>query len=280
MHTKMKLNAIFLSWAIPIFASGNEFSRFDVMVFPEYYFPGVMVEIQADPVPGNSTPDFRLTVPSETDSAFFTISGENEPASLEVISSGNQKIIDVPSAVGSFRLFYFFPVSRISESVTFAYELNMDRSLNEAHVMIQEPMVAEDFSLSESGSELFQDAHGLSFHRFHLPGLEAGGMKAITVQYRNTSGQTTIEMLRGLLSTDQPDMTANTPELSNRAIQRHTLPTWQPLTVLGVLAVIIGFMFHRQRRREEDSDGRKFCSSCGSEVTSIDKYCSKCGKEL
>lgn len=280
LRFKEVMRKIFILFGFTFCVFGADFGRFDVAVFPEYYFPGVMVEIKAEPVSGETSPAFRLTVPSGTDSAFFKVAGESEPVSLNVILSGNQKFIEVPSSSDPFRLFYFYPVTRFGESVSFSYELNVDQTVKNVHIMIQEPIVAQNFTLSETGAEFFQDAHGLSFHRIHVATVEAGILQEIMIQYKNPSGQTTIDALRGLLSTDQPDMSGHAPVLSNQVIQRHTLPSWQPLTVLGFLAVIVGWMFYNQRKKEDENEHQHFCRSCGSKVKESDKYCVQCGREL
>lgn len=265
---------------IPFFAYGNDFGRFDAVVFPEYYYPGIMVEIQAEPDSGRSFPAFSIVVPIEADSAFMVLQSGGDPISLDLTPDRGGKRIDIPESKTPVRIFYFYPRESIGDSISFSYDLEINTFLKDAHILIQEPMVAEQFKISESGSEIFQDPHGLTFHRFHVAELKSGEKKSFFVSYQNTSGKTTMDVLRNLLSTDQPDMSRQEPILSSKVIQRHTLPTWQPLTVLGVFAVIVGMLFQRQRKREENSDADPFCTNCGSKKNTDDTYCAKCGKEL
>ncbi|MBT3217162.1 MAG: zinc ribbon domain-containing protein [Candidatus Marinimicrobia bacterium] len=272
----------FLLLIIPIFAFGNDFSRFDVAVYPEYYFPGVMVEIQVEPLEGQSFPEFSMVIPSNADSAFMVgQSDESEPILLAIHSFDGESQIVIPESNVSVRIFYFYSVERKGHSVSFDVILEIDAIVADAHILIQEPMVAELFTLSEKGAEVFQDTHGLTFHRFHVKDVKPGANKSIVVSYQNTSGETTIDLLKSMLNTNNTNTNREKPNRSKSmgAIQRHTLPTWQPLTVLGALAIIIGLLFTQQRKREEHGEGKAFCTSCGSGVQPNDKFCAKCGKE-
>ncbi len=259
---------------------GNDFARFDVAVFPEYYFPGIMVEIQAEPDSGHAFPDFSLMVPETADSAFMVLSSGGDPVQLSVTPDKGRNRINISASTTPVRIFYFYPLNRNETFISFSYKLEINVPVNDAHILIQEPMVAEQFKISESGSEVFQDPHGLTFHRFHVAELNSGENKTFSVSYQNTSGNTTMDILRNLLSADQPDMSVQEPLLSSKIIQRHTVPTWQPLAVLGVFAVMVGILFQRQRKREKITDAEQFCTSCGSKKKTNDNYCAKCGKEL
>ena len=70
---------------------------------------------------------------------------------------------------------------------------------------------------------------------------------------------------------------------------RHKLPLWQPLAVLGLVAIVVGWMFSIQLKREEAGVERVsttvnkkgvFCTHCGKSVQSKNKFCANCGGKL
>ena len=69
---------------------------------------------------------------------------------------------------------------------------------------------------------------------------------------------------------------------------RHKLPLWQPLVILGIVSVAVGFMFRVQQKSElkektinksEITQGN-YCPQCGSTVQVEHKFCAKCGGQL
>ncbi|MDP7071668.1 MAG: zinc ribbon domain-containing protein [Candidatus Marinimicrobia bacterium] len=274
------IKKILLFLLIPILVFGKNMSRFDAVVFPDYYYQGIMVEIQAVPDSGKSFQAFSLTVPADVDSAFMVNKSGENPISLPVKQMDKFNRIDVPGSSASARIFYFYSPDRTDRLVSFTYDLNISTALDDAHILIQEPMVAEQFKISKSESEKFEDPHGLTFHRFHVSNVKANEAVSFSVSYRNQSGKTTMEVLRNALSADQPDMSGHEPELSENPIQRHILPTWQPLIVLGVFAFAVGILFDRKRKQELRTEENQGCASCGKRIKPEDKYCANCGKEL
>lgn len=274
------MKKLFLFLSITNFATGDDFSRFDAAVFPDYYYKGIMVEIQAEPDSGKSFEAFSLTVPVQVDSAFMVAPPGGNPKLLPVKDADGGKQIEIPESADPIRIFYFYSANRSENSVSFQYSLSAGITINDAHILIQEPLVAENFSISKSGSEKFEDPHGLTFHRYHIPELYSGELVSYSVSYSNPSGKTTMEVLQNLLSTDQPDMSGHEPVLSENVIQRHTLPSWQPLSVLGAFALAVGFLFQRKRKFEAQQKSDHNCTSCGTQRKSEDNYCAKCGKEL
>ena len=62
--------------------------------------------------------------------------------------------------------------------------------------------------------------------------------------------------------------------------QRHRLPLWEPLAVLGILAILVGIVFYNQKDYDAVSDMEKYCPGCGEKIIISDKYCANCGEKL
>ena len=91
-----------------------------------------------------------------------------------------------------------------------------------------------------------------------------------------------------MLSDNAPASAPQPPSQSKTPPVRHRLPLWQPLVVLGVVAIVVGWMFHTQRKLENkgemvtvhESGKRKFCTQCGTPIEAPQKFCANCGVQL
>ncbi len=273
------LLSLFSSLAL---SQGSVFKQFDVIVYPEYYFTGIMVEVNGTMADVVLPLDVEISVPANTDSVYY-VAGlpeeETEVIPLSVLSSDGRHFIRLNIQDKTFRAFIFYAIEQNGHerSATFMFQVN--QYLEEAHLIIQEPVVAENFSISDTGAEPFDDQHGITFHRLHLHDLQPGALKTISFSYTNPTGETSIQQLQKMLSGGSI-LPKSRPPIEKP--QRHTLPLWQPMAVLGVLAVIVGAMFMAQKKRDNVSPAAegKFCKSCGKQVNPEQKFCASCGGKL
>ena len=88
-----------------------------------------------------------------------------------------------------------------------------------------------------------------------------------------------------MLSTDDQIISPPSPNISDQAPIRHKLPLWQPLAILGVVSLTVGWMFSVNTKKESSLDlnatslSKKgsFCTSCGQLLLPEHKFCSNCG---
>ena len=269
----------------------SSFDLFDVIVYSEYYFDGIMAEVDGE-VKAESLPlNFEMGVPANTDSVFF-VSGsadsEAEVKHLSVLNTNNRSFIQVSVLESKFRIFIFYPIEKNGTNRSGEFNLEINHDIEDAHIILQEPLVAENFTFSEKEAETFQDQHGLNFKRIHLNNFRANTNKSISFNYNNPSNDISINTLQGMLSDNSPSSAAPQPSQPKTPPIRHRLPLWQPLVVLGVVAIVVGWMFHTQRKLEHksemetvDKSGKgKFCTQCGTRIEVHQKYCSNCGVQL
>ncbi|MBT3478465.1 MAG: zinc-ribbon domain-containing protein [Candidatus Marinimicrobia bacterium] len=271
-------------------AQSSSFKSFDVVIYPEYYFDGIMAEIDGE-VKDESLPlNLEISVPANTDSVFYvggTAESEAEVKHLSVLKSKNRSLIQVSVVDSKFRLFVFYPIEKNGTSRSGNFNLEINSDVEDAHVIIQEPLIAENFSFSEKDAETFQDQHGLNFKRIHLHDFRANTNKAISFSYENPTGGISINALQTMLSNDDNAAIPSAPSVKTAPV-RHKLPLWQPLVVLGIVAVIVGGMFYAQRKSElkDNFDSKpqkgngKFCTGCGAPIQDNHKFCANCGGEL
>ena len=171
-----------------------------------------------------------------------------------------------------------------------SFELELNYSIDDAHIILQEPLIAEDFIFPEKDIESFKDQHGINFKRIHLNNYKANTNKTISFNYSNPSGDISINKLQTILSDNGQSPLPPTESTSSSSIVpplRHKLPSWQPLLVLSVVAVVVGWMYSHQSKDEKaiplkvsKQKKGKFCTQCGSPVNLKDKFCSNCGGKL
>jgi len=268
----------------------SSFDLFDVIVYSEYYFDGIMAEVDGE-VKVESLPlNFEMGVPANTDSVFF-VSGsadsEAEVKHLSVLNTNNRSFIQVNVLESKFRIFIFYPIEKNGANRSGEFNLEINHDIEDVHIILQEPLVAENFTFSEKDAETFQDQHGLNFKRIHLNNFRANTNKSVSFNYENPSNDISINTLQGMLSDNAP-ASAPQPSQSKTPPVRHRLPLWQPLVVLGVVAIVVGWMFHTQRKLENkaemvtvhESGKGKFCTQCGTPIEAPQKFCANCGVQL
>ncbi len=287
----MKKSILTLLFLKVLVAQSSPFTLFDAVVYSEYYFDGIMVEVNGEVKTGSLPLNLEMGVPVSTDSVFFvsgTAETESEVKTLSVLKTNNRSFIQVSVLESKFRIFVFYPINKEGSDRSGVYNLEINQHVDDAHIVIQEPLVAENFTFSEKDAETFQDQHGLNFRRIHIHDYRANKRKSITFTYQNPSGEISINKLQEMLSeenvgTGQP----NQPTVSEPPV-RHKLPLWQPLVLLGIVSVAVGFMFRVQQKSElkdkainksEITQGN-YCPQCGSAVQAEHKFCANCGGQL
>ena len=270
------------------YAQVSPFNSYDVVLYPEYYFDGLMAEIDAE-VKDESLPlDLEIRVPINADSIFFvsgTASSEAEVKNLPILNSKNRSFVKINILESKFRLFIFYNLDKKGNRRTGVYDLELNHFINDAHIIVQVPLVAEGFTFSEKDSEEFKDQHGINFQRVHLHDFMANTIKSVSFSYENPTGEISINKLQTMLSTDDQIISPSTPNSINQIPIRHKLPLWQPLVVLGVVSLTVGWMFSVNRKKEmvqqpsskSSTNKGSFCTNCGQSFLPEHKFCSNCG---
>ena len=270
-----------------IFANKSPFSKFDAVVYPQFYYNGVMVEIEGS-LKNERTPlDFKMIMPTNIDSVFFvegTISQGNTINVEQVKIDGNIKFIERSVNESEFKMFLFYALGEESGRTIGSFDLNINHDIDEAHVVVQKPLKSEVFSLSASTSDIFLDENKIEYHRIHVNNYKKNLSKIFTFEYLNPGKILTASFLQNNKTPQDID------NISNKPI-RYSVPTWQPLTVLLLFFGGLGFLYSNQKKHSDNSKNRKeqsvnrksikkFCTECGSPVELKDKYCGNCGAKI
>ena len=270
-----------ISSLFTIFAQSSPFKSFDVVIYPEYYFSGVMAEVEAEIIESNLPLNFKFQVPTNTDSIFY-VSGNSESPSIDETdfsNVGEASYINKMITDKKFRIFIFYGLEKNGTRRSGSFDFQVNHSIDDAHLVVQEPLVSNNFIFSEKVHEDFKDQHGINFKRIHVNNYISNTIKNIAFTYDNPSQDISINSLqKGVQDTQNTITPQNTKPI------RHTLPLWQPLVTLSFISVVVGGMFYRQMRSETASSKPKtrgkFCTECGSKINPKDKFSSNCGAKI
>jgi len=281
--TKMKkyLFSIFIFLYNPISAEST-ISDLNIYIYPEYYYSGIMVEINGKVNLSDIPFSMEMLVPAMTDSIFFVSGSPNDQSEVKTLNikdENSMKWVHLELNKSPFRVFVFYNPFNSSVSREIQYPLQFSTSLSEFHVFVQEPLISTSFNIDlESTSN--KDQHNIVFHQIHFQGLKEMSKEIINLSYDNLSGKTTMQYLQGRLSENSINNDESTQQKDNKIPKRHRLPLWEPFAVLGVLSVLSGVLFFNNNQNKKNGKNKNFCSKCGNKLDKSDKYCSICGSNI
>ena len=281
--TKMQkyLFSIFILLYSPITA-GSKISDLNVYIYPEYYYSGIMVEINGKVDLSDGHLFMEMLVPAMTDSVFF-VSGssndESEVKALDIKDENSMRWVHLDLNKSPFRIFVFYNPLNSSIRRDIQYPLQFSTSLGEFHVFVQEPLISTNFYI-ELESTSNKDQHNILFHQIHFQGLKEMSKEVINLTYDNLSGKTTMQYLQDRLTENSIDNDKVTQLKNNKIPKRHRLPLWEPFAVLGILSVLVGGLFIKNNQNMNYNNNKSFCSKCGNKLDNSDKYCSTCGSKI
>jgi hypothetical protein len=281
--SKMKkyLFSIFIFLYNPISAEST-ISDLNIYIYPEYYYSGIMVEINGKVDLSDIPFSMEMLVPVMTDSVFFVSGSPNDQSEVKTLNikdENSMSWVHLELNKSPFRIFVFYNPFNSSVTREIQYPLQFSTSLSEFHVFVQEPLISTSFNIDlESTSN--KDQHNIVFHQIHFQGLKEMSKEIINLSYDNLSGKTTMQYLQGRLSKDSINNDESTQQKDNKIPKRHRLPLWEPIAVLGVLSVLSGVLFFNNNQNKKNGKNKNFCSKCGNKLDKSDKYCSICGSNI
>ena len=274
-----------------ILAKDSPFRSFDVIVYPEYYYDGVMVEIESSINLGRQPFDLKMVLPSNIDSVFYVKKNESNRGNVKFLDIENKNIdpfVRLKIEDSEFQMFLFYKLKKEGKKRKGIYTLNVNHDIDEAHIVIQEPLGANKFKISEKTNDIFSDGNGVRYSRVHINNFKKNSSKEISFDYTNDLNELTINLInnQSLLPSDglSEESSAKTRPI------RYSIPLWQPISVLIILAFGIGYVFFLQLKKEKISTSvalnsknnrmKFFCTHCGKPVSKKNKFCANCGGKL
>jgi hypothetical protein len=192
--------------------------------------------------------------------------------------------------------FYFNPFNSEVPDRSFTYALATNDILPEFHIIVQQPVAAEDFQHSLMDPEEIQGDFGLTFFREHIVGLQPEEVHTVNVAYKNPKNTLTLRTLQTRMEQAQSQSEAEQP-VSTTKTSNLTIV----VLIVGLLGVALFVVLKvwggsgsspapvasqeeqskapGEKRGGESSSGGKFCPTCGTPRRPDARFCSSCGKE-
>ena len=280
MKIFIALSLLFL--AAPLLtAEESPFEELDFAIWPEYDHPGVLILLdgtlrqEALPI----TLEFRI--PNEAGAVGATFSEGDEEILFEVDvverADGKWAVLDIPKGSKILRTGFYYDPFTDSVERNIEYIIMLNQPLEHFHIQVQEPLSAESFRIDDPTAQKTGDpSHAFTNYTILVNGLAAGTQKRISYSYRNPSGQLSMEVLQKMMTAESPSSSsgASTKTTFNKNDEsfKHTMPTWQPLLILSMVALIVGVAYAVQNKRH--------CPKCNTPNSGSNKFCSSCGANL
>ena len=262
--------------------ASSKINDLNVYIYPEYYYSGVMVEINGKINLPDSSFSMKMLVPTLTDSVFYvsgTTNDESEVQVLDIKDENSMKWVHLDLNKSSFRVFVFYNPFNSSITRNIEYPLQFTASLGEFHVFVQEPLVSTNFNIDlESTSN--KDQHNIVFHQIHFQELKEMSKEVIYFNYDNPSKKTTMQYLQEKLVNNPGSNNEVLDMKKNRTPIRHRLPLWEPFAVLGALSILVGALFLNNNQNKSIKNRKNYSSKCGNKLKTNDKFCSTCGDKV
>ncbi len=256
----------------------------NITIYPEYYYAGIMVEMDAVTAAADTEHSISIIVPINTDSVFLVQSADSQRSTVEpltLINENGTSLVQFAHKEKQFRLFVFYNPFDASQNRSFSWPIGSNWLMNNIHLSVQVPVMAQDFNLSIDATVEEREQDGLVFKTAHLGQLQGNAVKTISGFYQNFTGQTTMEIFRERL--DNSSSTSQRPVVDNDPPRRHTLLLWEPVLIFGVIVTFIGLIYfgkNSRTRKEQIVSGGKFCTTCSGKLNQNDKYCANCGEKV
>lgn len=292
--------SVSLAWA----QDAPSLPRVQVEIWPEYDRPSVLVIV-------NLTLPEDMTLPAQVQVRIPARAGEphavavRQPdgtlvnAPFQRVVTGEWATVTVTASTPEVHVEYYDPaLEKDGDQRRFLYEWPGDLAAEQFIVRVQQPVGAEEFTLTPSLGVASAGADGLLYYTSDLGAIAAGQPFTLEVRYRKADNRLSVEQL-------QVQPSAPLSEAQGRV----DFGGWVPWVLggVGVLLIVVGVVWyvvssqaeapagkkrrHRGRKKAvrqplppevagEADEAARFCPQCGSRAQPGDRFCRQCGARL
>ncbi len=265
-------------------ASGQEspYSKFDVVISPEYDHPGLGIYIEIDTKPAEFPRYLEMDVPEQTTIVLLYDRADGTNNRLEVKREDDRTFVGIDVAKPQIALRYYYnPFAEATGARNFEYRLLTNDLLPEFHVVVQETMSSTDFTQSMDGAEVVDGDFGLKFYRSHNQGLTPGTVFEVNVSYNNPSGELTVPQIKAKQEAGELPMD---PQETQAPASNVTLVLGIFLGLVAVITLMVKYLGPDNSKKATIVQAKaalsgQFCTNCGDPRRPNSKFCASCGKE-
>lgn len=279
----------------------DSYEEFDVLILPDYEYPGVEIRIEGVVKPGEYPRYLELGIPNDTEAAILSKpDSQGNPVSelIKARESDGRFFLPVDVSESRFLLrYYFSPFDSNSVERAFTYELVTNEALYDLHVILQEPIGAQNLRHTLAAAEELVGEFGLVYYQQHLSELLPGTSYLVDVSYENPTQALTLVELQTRMEQRLAESSADLEESGGFSL---SLGTVLAMTVLAgaVMFALLRLGFRRKAaaltttsREIHQPDSmehspvtsptvKNYCSRCGTRRRPESRYCSNCGEKF
>lgn len=292
----LSLFCLYLWGSAPALAQNNpplpSLDLVTLELWPDYDREALLVLITAvlpEDTPLPATLTFPLPPEADINAVAYVEATNGALLNMDYEADTNSLTFTTPSL--GFRVEYYQPYQVTGTERTINFAWSLPTAVSELVTSIQQPLAAEDFTLSPPADQIQQLDTGLRYHLYTPRPFRAGQPHVINIQY-DLVGNALTQQLAQSNAPHTPTDPALAPTPTTEDANGIWVPDWLLFGGGGLLLVVALFFFGsawRERqatktkgavtkpKRVKASKAGSFCGTCGTAVSASAKFCPQCG---
>ena len=270
---------------------GPSLSKVDVLLWPEYDQPSVLVIyhiIVSDTTSLPATMTFHI--PAAAVKPAVVAVGEtlttvtDQGVNFSTKADGEWINVTIEVTAPAIQLEYYDPsLIKKGQLRQYTYTWTGEYAVQNFHVELQQPFDASQVQTDPALGDVNAQPNDLTYHSANIGSLSAGQIFTLNINYQKQTDALSIS-----------SMPVESPVVDSNTVGRVSLTTYLPwlIALVGVLLITAGLYYYfrgqprtRPVRRRHDasaeaSEGTRYCPQCGTRARSGDRFCRTCGTRM
>ena len=269
---------------------GPSLSKVDVLIWPEYDQPSVLViyhmTVSSETVlPANMS--FRIPAAAGKPTAVAVgqgVGAVSDQVNYSVVVDGDWLRVNIEVTAPFIQLEYYDPsFTKQDQARQFTYTWPGDYAVQDFSVELQQPYDASQVQTTPLLGNVSTEE--LTYHSGDFGALPAGAPFSLDVKYQKKTDSLSISF-----------MPVDSPPVNSNTAGRVSLATYMPWLIAGAGVLLIAgglyYYFRGQPRVKAESrrrrhhitaapvEGARYCPQCGARARPGDRFCRTCGTRM
>lgn len=269
---------------IPLNAEEVKEIDFVLGFWPEYDRQEALVMVQINMPEKNLPFNAELSIPMGVDTVYVLEKSQGNP-SLNPNFTHKKKSWSILMNESNYYMQFYQPIKINNFSRQFDFTLKLDVTLNQYHLVIQEPLQADAFSSNLQNPETVTDEFGLKYHRSHYRDYLANEEIVYQFSYSRNTTIPTLNLLEQIMAEHSNFIQPENVELPNENNLKQKFDMSIKVGIIFsflTIGCISLFYFFYGDRMKTNYINNGYCPFCGIQRVTVDNqyYCANCGEKL